>query len=424
LKSALSRGPVISWALYDWGNSAFATTVMAGFFPVFFNTYWAAGSPGSVTTARLGFANAGASLLVALLAPVIGAIADRGGTRKKFLISFAVLGIVMTGALYWVQQGDWAMAVLMYVCALTGFAGANVFYDSLIVDVAQEAEFDLVSAFGYSLGYLGGGLLFLVNVVMSVRPHWFGLQDASEAVRWSFLSVAIWWAVASLPLVFWVREQETVGKLGSLQAIRAGFVQLAATMRQIRSLRPVLIFLLAYWLYIDGVYTIIKLAVDYGIKLGFESSDLVMALLLTQFVAFPAALAFGALGKRIGARNGIFLALGIYMAVTVWASMISRPWEFYAMAVSIGLVQGGVQSLSRSLYARIIPADKSGEFFGFYNMLGKFAAVIGPFLVGLVALISHDPRLSILSILPLLLGGALILTRLNPQEGALRARIL
>jgi len=415
---------VLSWALYDWGNSAFATTVMAGFFPVFFNTFWGAGAAGNLTTARLGFANGAASLLVALMAPVIGAIADRGGSRKKFLIMFAVLGIVMTGGLYWVQRGDWPVAAVLYMCALVGFAGANVFYDSLLMDVARPAEYDRVSAFGFGMGYLGGGLLFLLNVLMTTSPGWFGLRDASEAVRLAFLSVALWWAVSSLPLIFWVREQETLDVQPAMQAVRAGLRQLAGTMRQIRALRPVLVFLLAYWLYIDGVHTIIKLAVDYGIKLGFESADLVKALLLTQFVAFPAALAFGWLGERIGARRGIFLALAIYMAVTVWASRISQAWEFYAMACAIGLVQGGVQSLSRSLYARLIPPDKAGEFFGFYNMLGKFAAVLGPFLVGLVALLSNDPRLSILSILPLLLGGAAVLSLLEVGEANRQARAL
>lgn len=409
----LGRRHVLAWALYDWGNSAFATTVMAGFFPVFFNSYWSLGADGSLTTARLGFANGLASLLVALLAPVIGAIADRGGTRKKFLFAFASLGIVMSGGLYFVEQGNWALAALLYVAGVAGFAGSNVFYDSMIVDVARPAEYDMVSAFGYSLGYLGGGLLFSVNVLMTLYPGWFGLADAAEAVRVSFLSVAAWWLLSSVPLLLWVREAPTRNRQPALAAVRAGLRQLVDTMRSIRLLRPVLIFLCAYWLYIDGVYTIIKLAVDYGIRLGFESSDLVLALLLTQFVAFPAALFFGWLARRIGVRRGILGGLAVYAMATVWASFITHAWEFFGLAITIGLVQGGVQSLSRSLYARIIPADKSGEFFGFYNMLGKFASVLGPVLVGATALVSHNPRLAILAILPLFLLGGLLLFRVQ-----------
>jgi UMF1 family MFS transporter len=413
LSSVFTRRPVLSWALYDWGNSAFATTVMAGFFPVFFNGFWSVGADGSLTTARLSFANGIASLVVALLAPIIGAIADRGGSRKKFLFVFAALGIVMSGGLYFVQQGNWAVAVLLYVCATVGFAGSNVFYDSMIVDVAKPDEFDMVSAYGYALGYLGGGILFAVNVLMTLQPAWFGLADATQAVQVSFLTVAIWWLVASVPLLLWVEEAPTVDQKPALGAVRAGFQQLMDTARAIGELKPVLIFLCAYWLYIDGVYTIIKLAVDYGIRLGFESSQLVLALLLVQFVAFPSALFFGWAAKYVGVKRGILIALSVYMLTTIWASRIVEVWEFFGLAIVIGLVQGGVQSLSRSLYARIIPADKTGEFFGFYNMLGKFASVLGPVFVGVVALLSHNPRLSILAILPLFLIGAAVLTRVK-----------
>jgi UMF1 family MFS transporter len=386
---------------------------MAGFFPVFFSSFWSLGANGSLTTARLGFANGIASLLVALLAPIIGAIADRGGARKKFLFVFAGLGIVMSGGLFFVEQGNWAVAALLYVCATAGFAGSNVFYDSMIVDVSEPKEFDLVSAYGYSLGYLGGGLLFAVNVLMTLEPAWFGLSDAAQAVRVSFLSVALWWCVFSIPLLLWVKEAPTVNRQPALGALKAGLQQLADTIKAIRLLKPVLVFLCAYWLYIDGVYTIIKLAVDYGMRLGFDSSKLVLALLLTQFVAFPAALFFGWIARFIGVRPGILIALGVYMLTTVWAALISEVWEFFALAVAIGLVQGGVQSLSRSMYARLIPADKSGEFFGFYNMLGKFASILGPFLVGVVALASDNPRLSILALLPLFATGAFILSRVD-----------
>ena len=322
---ALNR-KTIAWAFYDWANSAFALSVLAVLFPLVLRNHWSAGDAAADVTARLAWITFAASVIVCVTAPLFGTIADAGGYRKRFLLILAILGATMTAALGFVEAGNWQLALGVYLFASIGYYSSTVFYDSLLMDVARPAEYDRVSAFGFGMGYLGGGLLFLLNVLMTTSPGWFGLRDAGEAVRLAFLSVALWWAVSSLPMIFWVSEQETVDRQPAMQAVRAGLRQLAGTVRQIRALRPVLIFLLAYWLYIDGVHTIIKLAVDYGIKLGFESADLVKALLLTQFVAFPAALAFGWLGERIGARRGIFLALAIYMAVTVWASRISQAW--------------------------------------------------------------------------------------------------
>ncbi len=422
VRSVFFRRPILSWAFYDWANSAFATTVMAGLFPVFLNRYWSAGADGAVITSRLGFASSIASLIIAVLAPVLGAIADRGGARRKFLLGFALLGIVMTGGLYLAQEGEWLLALTLYVVATMGFAGANIFYDSLIVDVAPDEEFDLVSAFGYSLGYLGGGLLFLVNVLMVTHPDWFGLADAAIATRISFLSVAVWWAVFSIPLLLFVPERPTKDRQPKFAAVTAGFRQLARTFREIRSLRVVFLFLMAYWLYIDGVHTVIKMAVNHGVQLGFADSDLLLALLITQFVGFPAALFFGWLGKRIGAKRGILVGIVVYAGVTAWAgTSLSQTHEFYALAVAVGLVQGGVQSLSRSLYARLIPENKAAEFFGFYNMLGKFAAVLGPAMMGAAAAIFDDAGAAILAIIPLFVLGFIILLFVNEREGEISA---
>ncbi|MDS4021994.1 MAG: MFS transporter [Candidatus Competibacter sp.] len=413
----LDRRKAISWAFYDWANSAFATTVIAGFFPIFFKQYWSAGAPVTESTFWLGAANSLASLLIVFLAPVLGAIADRGGARKRFLLAFAALGIVMTGALYGVAQGRWIWAATFYILALIGFSAGNIFYDALLVGVAGQRKLDIVSALGYSLGYLGGGLLFALNVLMTLYPGWFGLADAAEGVRVSFVTVALWWALFAIPLLLWVPEPPAPDRVGGLAAIRAGFGQLRGTFREIRRLRVVGTFLLAYWLYIDGVDTVIHMAVDYGLALGFPADSLIVALLLTQFVGFPAAIAFGRLGERWGPRTGILIAIAVYFLITVWGYFIRYPWEFYALAAAIGLVQGGIQSLSRSLYARLIPAEKSGEFFGFFNMLGKFAAVLGPVLMGAVSLLSGNPRLSILSLLVLFAGGALLLARVDEAEG-------
>ncbi len=422
--SPLLSRPIYSWALYDWGNSAFATTIMAGFFPIFFKDFWSAGLSATQSTFWLGFGNSFTALLVAVAAPVLGAIADRGGLSKKFLLVAAGIGVVTTAGLYFVEAGQWQFALTLYVLAGTGFAAANVFYDGLLVPVTGGRDLDLVSGFGYSLGYLGGGALFTLNVVMVQRPEWFGLPDATTAVQFSFLSVAIWWALFSLPLAANVREPHPGDSLGAMAAVRAGLIQLRVTFAELRALKTVALFLLAYWLYIDGVYTIIKMAVDYGISLGLARNDLILALLITQFVGFPSALFFGWLGTRIGAKRGILIALAVYCAATVNAYYMDSSAEFFRLAVAIGIVQGGVQSLSRSLFARMIPADKSMEYFGFYNMVGRFSAILGPLLVGSVALLSNDPRLAMMSVLLLLVTGAALLLAVNVARGERLARSL
>jgi UMF1 family MFS transporter len=422
-KKIVSR-KVISWSLYDWANSAFATSVMAGFFPVFFKQYWSTGVEVTTSTFRLGMANSIASLIVAALAPVLGAIADRGGAKTKFLLFFAAMGIIMTGGMFFVAKGAWQVAVLLYVLGIIGFSGGNVFYDSLIVHVSPPERTDMVSSLGFSLGYLGGGLLFAMNIVMTLKPASFGLADAGEAVRISFLNVAIWWAIFSIPIMIFVREPATAHRKSGWAMVGAGFRQLGRTFGEIRKLRVVFLFLIGYWLYIDGVDTVIRMAVDYGMSLGFEANSLIVALMITQFVGFPAAIVFGKLGEKLGTKAAILLGISVYVGVTIWAFFMDKTAEFYALAVVVGLVQGGVQSLSRSFYSRIIPGNKAAEFFGFYNMLGKFAAVIGPFLVGWVGVLTGNPRIAIFSIIVLFISGGVILYMVDEREGTRMARAL
>jgi UMF1 family MFS transporter len=432
------------WALYDWANSAFATSVMAGFFPVFFKQYWSYGTDVNLSTAQLGFGNSIAGLLVALLAPVLGAVADRGSAKKRFLLVFACLGALATASLNFVGRGDWAVAVFVYALAIAGFSGSQVFYDALLPTVAPPGRIDSVSSLGYALGYLGGGLLFLLNVVMTLRPQAFGLPDAASAVRLSFVAVALWWGGFTLFLAAWVSESGLVTHPPSGgNALAAGIRQLAGTIRKVRRLKTVFLFLLAYWCYIDGVDTVIRMAVDYGLSLGFESGDLIIALLITQFVGFPAALLFGKLGETWGARKSIYLAIGVYMGVTVWGALMTNRLEFYVLAVVVGLVQGGIQALSRSYYARLIPAGQPAEFFGFYNMLGKFAVIFGPALMGVVGLgvrrllMPDSPtaeqlvrigqtasRWSIASILILFVLGAVLLYFVDEEKGREQAQQL
>ena len=404
-----------SWALYDWANSAYATVVLAGFFPLFFKQYWSDATDVSTSTFQLGLTNSIASTIIVILAPVLGAIADAGNIKKRLLIIFALLGILMSGALYFVQQHETFLALTLFCLSVVGFSGSIVFYDSLLTSVTDEKNYNRVSSFGYALGYLGGGVLFAFDVYMTLNPEIFGFKDSAEAVKFSFLTVSVWWFIFSLPLFINVPEIKKK-EIKPGKVVVGAFKQLRQTFYEIRKLRMVLLFLLAYWLYIDGVDTIVRMAVDYGMSLGFNSSDLITALLITQFVGFPSAIGFGYLANYIGTKNGILLAIFVYFLTTFWASQITSVSEFYMLAIIIGLVQGGVQALSRSFYARIIPKNQSAEFFGFYNMLGKFAAVLGPIMVGLVSLTTQNPRFSILSISLLFISGGILLYFVNESK--------
>lgn len=414
------RARELSWSLYDVANSAFATTIMAAFFPVFLKQYWAADIPATESTFWLGVTSSSAALLALMLSPILGSLSDAGGLKKPLLSFFALLGITMSAGLYWVGPGGYATALLLYGLGMVGFSVGMVFYDSLLPSVTPPSRFERVSSFAVGMGYLGGGALFAFNVLMTQKPGWFGLANAGEAVRVSFLLVAGWWLLFSLPLLFKVPEPPTQRASG-WAALAAGFTQLRETFRHIRRLKVVMLFLGAYWLYIDGVDTIVHMAVDYALAIGFDAGGLMLALLITQFVGVPATLVFGRLGERFGARTSILFGLAVYAGVVVWGAAMTEPWEFYGIAGVVGLVQGGVQALSRALFARIIPRDKAGEFFGFMNLLSKFAAVLGPVLVGVVSRLSGEPRLSMLSLLILFGAGAALLFRVDVREGEKRA---
>ncbi len=401
----------LSWAFYDWANSAFATTVMAGFFPLFFKQYWSEGTEATTSTFWLGLGNSTASFIILFMAPLLGALADSSGIHKRMLAGFALLGIVCTAGFFLVDKGAWQWAITLYVIAIIGFSGANVFYDAMLPSLTQATDFHRLSALGYSLGYLGGGLLFLINVAMTLKPELFGLADAAEAVRYSFLSVAIWWFVFMLPLLLGVKELPATGSGGF--SVERGLRKLLTTLKEIRGQRNLWMFLLAYWFYIDGVATIIRMAVDYGMAIGLPANSLIIALLLVQFIGFPATLVFGRIGQRYGAKTGLWIGLWAYVIATTCAAFMTSSMEFYALAVALGLVQGGVQSLSRSLFGQLIPEGKSGEYFGFLNMLGKAAAVLGPLLVGVVAATTGNSRIGLLSILVLFLAGMWFLRKVD-----------
>jgi len=413
----MDRKRVVSWALYDWANSAFATTVMAGFFPIFFEKYWSNPNNINDSTFYLGLSNSVGSLIVAALAPFLGAIADRGSAKKKFLFMFAFLGILMTGGLWMVGQGQWQLAALLYMVGSIGFAGGNVFYDSLLPSVSEKKKIDFVSSLGYSLGYIGGGILFLVNVLMYQYPQWFGIPDGTVAVKLSFLSVAVWWAIFSIPIFIYVPEPSSEPTIKFGEAITQGWLQLKITFKEIKQMKIIGTFLLSYWLYMDGVDTIIRMAVKVGSSMGFEAGDMIIALLMVQFIGFPAALIFNWFASKIGPKNAVLIAIIFYTVGTCFAYFMTTRLHFFLLAGMIGLFQGGIQALSRSLFSRLVPEGKEGEFFGFYNMLGKFAAVIGPILLGTVTLVTGDVRIGLLSIVALFIAGGLILSRVDFDEG-------
>ena len=399
-----------SWALYDWANSAFATTVMAGFFPIFFKSYWASDLSDAESTFAIGSVNSLVGLIIAFSAPILGAFADAGESKRKFLFSFGLLGIITTGYLFFIPDSSWQLAIVFYGLGVIGFSGANVFYDSLLVTVSKEEERNRTSALGFSLGYLGGGILFLINVIMFLYPSWFGLDNQIDAVLWSFMLVALWWFIFSLPIYLNVKEpiQSSSSKSINRIVIEA-FSSLLNTARSIKEYRSAVIFLLAYFLYMDGVDTIIRMATSYGSDIGLSATSMIQALLLTQFVGFPATLVFGYYADKFGYKYSLSFAIIVYIFVVLFSSQMDTAVEFYVVACVVGLVQGGVQAISRSFFSTLIPTNKAAEFFGFYNFIGKSSVFIGPFMVSGIALVSGSPSYGILSLLILFIPGLILL---------------
>ena len=409
---------IYAWAFYDWANSAYVTTVIAGFFPIFFKDYFSANVDVTVSTAQLGFATSISSFFIILIAPLLGAIADVGGLKKRFLFLFSYLGILMGLALSFIGEGEWESAIFVYMLGNIGFMGSNIFYDSLLPTVAKGKKVDFVSGLGYALGYLGGGILFGFNVWMVQSPALFGIDNSIEAVKISFISVAVWWTLFSLPLLFWVKEKKPVKTVGVFKSITDGYRNLTKTLRKIIHFKGLLLFLVAYWLYIDGVNTIIRMAVDYGMAIGFDSKDLILALLIVQFVGFPATLLFAKLAELWDTKKAIILAICVYLFITIWAVLMDEVYEFYILAVLIALVQGGIQALSRSYYTKMIPHEYAAEFFGFYSFLGKSAAILGPLLVAVVTLYTENSRAGIASIAFFFIFGVLLLMRVDDKKAA------
>ena len=382
---------------------------MAGVFPIFYRDYWGRDLDDGDVTLSLGVANSLASLLLILSAPLLGSIADAMSVRKRLLMACVVLSVLATVSLAFVAQGAWVGAAALYVFGVFLFMLGNVFYDALLMDVSEPRHYHSVSSLGYALGYLGGGLALAFCAWMILRAAMLGFDNQSDAIRLCFVLVGAWWLLFSVPLLLRVHERRGDGDA------RGGIGRFLETLRLLRRHPAAAWFLLAYWLYIDGVDTVIRMAVNYGQVLGFGVSDLITALLLVQFIGFPATIVYGQLAERFGARRLIIAGILIYLVICAWGAVLQSAAGFYSLVVLIGLTQGGIQAQSRAFYAHLVPARHAAQLFGVYNLLGKFAALIGPLLLGLVGHVSGSPRLGLLSVSGLLIAGLVVFVVFVPR---------
>ena len=378
-----------SWILYDWANSAYATIVLAGFYPIIFSEYFASLLNDAERTFYLGLSNSMASLILIILAPLLGLLADKNNSRKKLLIITAFLGIFSTLFLALVAEDRWVISSLLFSISMLGFMLSNVFYDSMLTSFEKYSDYNAISSYGYAIGYLGGGIAFILALVFLFFYNAMPLEIIQNK-KIVFVFASLWWLIFMIPLIlFWKDSKSNINKNN---------ITLYDTYIKIKNNKKLLYFLLSYWIYIDGVDTIMRMAVNYGITIGFTSNHLLIALLLIQFISFPGTLLMNVIARVYSIQFSITLCLSIYLIVTILSYSLTTVYEFYFIAILIGLAQGGIQALSRSYYAILIPKSQSSEYFGIYNMLGKFAALLGPLLVGIVTILSDNSRLGMLSI--------------------------
>ena len=421
----LGRRDLRAWAMYDWANSAFQTTIVAAVFPIYFHKVAAFGLAPAEATSKFAWATTIAILIVAIVAPLLGAIADYAAMKKKLLAVFLGIGVVATLAMYWIESGDWMFALVLFVIGNVGVAGSIVFYESLLPHLVSEGELDRVSSAGYAVGYLGGGALLAVNLLMIQKPALFGIPDAGVGTRLSLASVGVWWLVFSIPLFRRVPEparriEPDEKPLGN--ALTSGARRLVETFRELRRYRQAFLLLVAFLLYNDGIQTIIRMATTYGAELNIDDSAMILALLITQFIGVPFAFLFGTIAGKIGAKHAVFAGLAVYAGITILGYFMKNATEFLALAVLVGMVQGGTQALSRSLFASMIPRHKSSEFFAFFGVFERYAGILGPAVFAWVVEHSGTSRNAILSVILFFVIGAAILMFVDVDEGRRAAR--
>ena len=416
-----------AWTMYDWANSAFATTIMAAILPNYFGMYIA--TQASLTL--WGYTVAIGSVIAAVISPVLGAIADFRGSKKKFMAFFVALGVISTALMYLVDTpSDWLLACVLYILGTVGFAGSLVFYDALLPHVADPDEIDEISSRGYAMGYIGGGLLLLINVAMIfIGPNFLPNMEYEEAVklmmRLSLSSVAVWWAVFSIPIFRNVKEPVRKIEKGEegMNLVTVGFKRFFKVLKEISKFRDLFLFLLAFFVYANGIGTIITMAVAFGTDLGFGTTILIGTLLMVQFVAAPFAILFGKLSKKLGIKKSIYLSLLVYTLISVIGYGMSKEWHFILLGFAVATVQGGSQALSRSLMGSLMPKSKSAEFFGFFSVSEKFNTVIGPILFSVVNQVTGNSRLAIISLVIFFIGGILLLSKVDIERGVKVAKI-
>jgi UMF1 family MFS transporter len=421
----LGRADLRAWAMYDWANSAFQTTIIAAVFPIYYQKVAAADLPEALAMSRFAWATTLAILIVAIVAPILGAIADYTAIKKRLLGMFIGIGASATAAMFWIQRGDWSFALVLFVIGNVGVAGSIVFYESLLPHLVGEDQLDRVSSAGYAIGYLGGGMLLAINLLMIQEPELFGIPDAGTGTRLALASVAVWWVVFSIPLFRRVPEpavRRELDERSGAGALSGGVTRLMETFRELRRYRDAFVFLLAFLLYNDGIQTMIRMATIYGTGIGLPERAMITALLLTQFIGVPCAFLFGMAASRTGARTGVFVGLGVYILITLLGYFMRTAAHFYALAVLVGMVQGGTQALSRSLFASMIPRHKSSEFFAFFSVFERYAGVLGPAIFAFVIERSGSGRAAILAVAVFFVVGAAILAFVNVERGRAAAR--
>lgn len=420
----LHRPELRAWAMYDWAASAFQTTIMVAVFPIYFITVAGAGDA-TAATQWWGYVNSLAIAIVALLGPALGAIADFSASKKRFLGTFTGTGVIAVAGMYFIQSGQLRLAAILYLGASISASASFVFYESLLPHIAREEEIDRVSTAGYALGYVGGGILLALNLAWIQRPELFGIPAGTLPARLSFLSVAVWWLLFSIPLMRKVPEPpraiEPDERLNQ-NPVRAAFSRLAETFRELRGYRNAFLFLLAFLLYNDGIATIQKMAAPYATELGIPQGVIIGAILLVQFVGIPFAFLFGALAGRLGTKRSILLGLVVYVGISIFGFFIQSGRDFLILALMVGMVQGGTQALSRSLFATMIPRYKSGEFFGFYSVFSKFAGIFGPLLFAAMVGTTGSGRYGILSVIAFFIAGGVLLLFVDTEAGERTAR--
>ena len=421
----LGRRELRAWAMYDWANSAFQTTIVAAVFPIYFHKVAAFGLAPAEATSRFAWATTIDILIVAIVAPLLGAIADYAAMKKKLLAVFLGIGVVATLAMYWIESGDWKFALVLFVVGNVGVAGSIVFYESLLPHLVREGELDRVSSAGYAVGYLGGGALLAVNLLMIQKPALFGIPDAGVGTRLSLASVGVWWLVFSIPLFRSVPEparRVEADEKPRGNALTSGASRLVETFRELRRYRQAFLLLVAFLLYNDGIQTIVRMATTYGAELNIDDSAMILALLITQFIGVPFAFLFGSIAGKIGAKRAVFAGLAVYAGITILGYYMKNATEFPALAVLVGMVQGGTQALSRSLFASMIPRHKSSEFFAFFGVFERYAGILGPAVFAWVVEHSGTSRNAILSVILFFVIGAAILMFVDVDEGRRAAR--